>query len=381
MLLQLESRKSAEYFALKGPADDALAAWRAAEKPVNLAKEVNARLESQKQQLREQMKTASKLLPRQADKEPPKTDPETAAMVERLRKTHVSRCNHRLVSAEHHIVLARCATQGDWRTALWVYELGASKHIRPSMPATFSTLLLACKNADPPESAATLPLLEEVEAQGHAVTRELYHSAIDVCRAAGHWRRALQIFNRMSHQGLEPTTHTYTLLEQAGAAAKVESAAEVYDAMKFAGVPAYLSYTAAAANALNRTAADEGPVADWIGADLLPERPPDRMLNSVALYEGRAITPKAHGTGLGGVGGGGARRNASGSNVSGSGSGVGRSKPSPYTTTSTLVTTPTKGAKVGGHERGGSTRRRGRAAGTAGGSGVASDGGGGGYRN
>ena len=114
-------------------------------------------------------------------------------MVESLRKTHVSRCNHRLVSAEHHIVLARCATQGDWRTALWVYELGkflnrhprphprcdpppnlhprphpyigASKHIRPSMPATFSTLLLACKNADPPESAAALPLLEEVEAQ------------------------------------------------------------------------------------------------------------------------------------------------------------------------------------------------------------------------
>ena len=50
---------------------------------------------------------------------------------------------------------------------------GASKHIRPSMPATFSTLLLACKNADPPASAAALPLLEEVEAQGHAVTREV----------------------------------------------------------------------------------------------------------------------------------------------------------------------------------------------------------------
>ena len=44
-------------------------------------------------------------------------------------------------------------------------NIGASKHIRPSMPATFSTLLLACKNADPPESAAALPLLEEVEAQ------------------------------------------------------------------------------------------------------------------------------------------------------------------------------------------------------------------------
>ena len=83
---------------------------------------------------------------------------------------------------------------------------------------------------------------------------------MDVCRAGGHWRRALQLFNRMSHQGIPPTTHTYALLQQAGAAARNSEAHEVYEAMKYAGIPAYLSYTAAAAKAFAYNVADQGKV-------------------------------------------------------------------------------------------------------------------------
>ena len=104
--------------------------------------------------------------------------------------------------------------------------------------------------------------------------------------------------------------------------------------MKYAGVPAYLSYTAAAANALNRTAADEGPVADWLGADLLPEGPPKGMLHTVALYEGRKTS------GLSGSGG--ARGRAE------------RKRQSPYSS----PVPKGRGAKGGGG--GGGERRKGK---------------------
>ena len=147
----------------------------------------------------------------------------------------------------------------------------AEKRLAVPFPQAFIAMLRAAKNATPqPASGVCLPLLEEVEACGHTVTRELYHLAMDVCRAAGHWRRALQIFNRMSHQGIPPTTHTYALLEQAGAAARNSEPHEVYEAMKYAGVPAYLSYTAATAKAMAFHKADEGKVADWLGRSTLP---------------------------------------------------------------------------------------------------------------
>ena len=40
----------------------------------------------------------------------------------------------------------------------------------------------------------------------------VYNAVIDVCGAAGHWRRALMVLNRMTHRGIPPNTITFELL-------------------------------------------------------------------------------------------------------------------------------------------------------------------------
>mmetsp|Transcript_7390 Transcript_7390/g.8785 ORF Transcript_7390/g.8785 Transcript_7390/m.8785 type:complete len:277 (+) Transcript_7390:1041-1871(+) len=171
--------------------------------------------------------------------------------------------------SEYHQILVYCAQNGHWEGALKVYETLGQRHIPATFPTTFTTMLLACKNAKPfPNHELVYPILEEAEACGFALTREFYHSAMDVFRAAGHWRRAISVFNRMGASGINPTTHTYSLLEQSGAAAKNSDPSEVYAALTYAGVPAYLSYTAATACAQKRRPTDVGPIADWLGKDV-----------------------------------------------------------------------------------------------------------------
>ena len=182
-----------------------------------------------------------------------------------------SRGREAAVATDYHRILTWCSQHGNWKGALRVYRSFTERRIPASYPTTFVALLVAAKNASPrPASSLVVPVLEEAEACGFAPTRELYHSAIDVCRQAGNWRQALSLFNRMVAGGIDPTTHTYALLEQAGAKAFNTEAAEVFTAMTYAGVPAYLSYTAAGARALNRVASDTGPIADWLGSSVLP---------------------------------------------------------------------------------------------------------------
>lgn len=170
------------------------------------------------------------------------------------------------LSAAYHQILVYCAGYGNWRGALQVYAKLSERRIPATFPATYTTIMQAFKNAKPqPKSDLVIPLLLEAEACGFQLTREFYHSAMDVFRAAGHWRRAISIFNRMAASGINPTTMTYSLLEKSGASARNADPEEVYNALTFAGVPSYLSYTAATACALRRKPIDEGPTADWLG--------------------------------------------------------------------------------------------------------------------
>lgn len=52
----------------------------------------------------------------------------------------------------------------------------------------------------------------------------------------------------MTEKRVTPTTHTYSLLHLIGRTAR-DDPTVVYEAFKFAGVPSYLAYTAASANA------------------------------------------------------------------------------------------------------------------------------------
>ena len=197
------------------------------------------------------------------------------------------------LAMDYHRALIYCAAEGDWRGALRVYRTLSDRRLPCTYPTTFQSLLSAAKNAKPhAASSLVVPIMEEVEACGFAPTRELYHSAMDVCRVAGHWRQALALFNRMTAGGLNPTTQTYALLEQAGTLAKATEPTEVYSAMTYSGVPAYLSYTAAAARVLNRLSSDTGPVADLVGASIVPRANARGAQRRWALLaEGKSTVP------------------------------------------------------------------------------------------
>jgi pentatricopeptide repeat protein len=240
--------------------------------PAGLAHQV---IDQRRNQAQERLLAAKEALPPPATPPEPDGDPEGDDSVTRqlfeAGQVVAFRGNEAALATQYHHIMVWCAHRGDWRGAFKVYHALSDRHLPARYPLTFTTLLLAAKNAKP--HAATqlvVPVMEEAETCGFALTREVFHAAIDVCRAGGHWRRALGVFNRMSAAGIAPSTHTYALLEQAGAAARGAEPAEVYEAMTFAGVPAYLSYTAAAARALNRAPLDEGPTADWIGASVIP---------------------------------------------------------------------------------------------------------------
>ncbi len=79
----------------------------------------------------------------------------------------------------------------------------------------------------------------------------VYNAVIDVCGAAGHWRRALMVLNRMTHRGIPPNTITFELLVRAGAQARGSEPSEVYSAMAMVGVPEFLAYTAGTAKTMH----------------------------------------------------------------------------------------------------------------------------------
>lgn len=226
-------------------------------------------VDERRQATMEKLKRASEGLP------PPKQVPKGACedveyaisrMMHEASEIPSMRGKDGVLTAAYHNILVYCAAFGNWEGSLRVYAKLSERRIPATFPATFSTILQAFKHAKPrPKSELVLPLLEEAEACGFQLTREFYHAAMDVFRAAGHWRRAISIFNRMAASGIVPTTYTYSLLEKSGASARNADPEEVYNALTFAGVPSYLSYTSATACALRRRPKDEGPTADWLG--------------------------------------------------------------------------------------------------------------------
>jgi len=209
----------------------------------------------------------------------------------RMADVLVGRGEEARVAMSFHHCMVFAAGRGNWRGALQAYRAMSSRKLPSTFPTTFQTLLLAAKNCQPQSASfMVLPIMEEAEACGFALTREVYHSAMDVCRVAGHWRQALALFNRMTAGGIDPTTQTYALLQQAGALANNTEPAMVYSAMTYAGVPAYLSYTAASARAMNRTGTDEGPISDWLGATVLPPANANATARAALLASGKAAT-------------------------------------------------------------------------------------------
>ena len=165
----------------------------------------------------------------------------------------VTRASESQYADRFYRFLVDCSTRGDWRKAVQAYRLMVAKGIVPDA-RTWRVLLRAVKIGE--EGRVALVLLEEIEAQAAQragtdglVPVELYNCALEAAAAGGGWRRAVQVFNRMRHMRVRPNTSTYQALMAAVARARCAST-EVYDGLKYAGVPEYLAYTAAAAHAL-----------------------------------------------------------------------------------------------------------------------------------
>ena len=95
------------------------------------------------------------------------------------------------------------------------------------------------------QAAVAVEVFWEMQRQGFDIDVKMFNTVMDTCRRAGHWRRALTVFQSMKEFGVSPNTATYSVISDACAAAKLEDAPTVYEAMKYAGVPEYLAYTAA----------------------------------------------------------------------------------------------------------------------------------------
>ncbi|KAJ1456013.1 hypothetical protein M885DRAFT_616542 [Pelagophyceae sp. CCMP2097] len=113
---------------------------------------------------------------------------------------------------------------------------------------TWRLLLRACRKSR--DATGALCILDDI-ARSDAKHVSYYNTAIDVCASSDAWRRALSLFQRMQKDGVHPNTHTYSLLLSVAANSPTADTVEVYEGLKFAGVPEYLAYTAAAAHALN----------------------------------------------------------------------------------------------------------------------------------
>lgn len=100
---------------------------------------------------------------------------------------------------------------------------------------------------------------------------QTYNSVIDACRAAYAWRRALLVFSELVDARVEPTTMTYELVHDVSASASraasgadpggtaaqvcrrapLDDSPKVYEAMRAAGVPQDIAFSAAKQAATN----------------------------------------------------------------------------------------------------------------------------------
>lgn len=172
-----------------------------------------------------------------------------------LGRLTVTKVDEAAVNEACHRFLVECSIAGEWKLALKGYRAQVGKGLAPT-DRTWRVLLRACKIGHAPPAHA-FAILEEIEAQTCArsgrdglVDVSVYNAVIDICGAAGAWRRALQVFNRLRHHGIAPNTHTYSCIMAAAVGVNADST-EVYEGLKYAGIPEYIAYTAATAHALS----------------------------------------------------------------------------------------------------------------------------------
>ena len=170
----------------------------------------------------------------------------------------MTKSNETSLDGSYKSIFATCNSIGDWAGAIACYAQYTVHGFVPDKFA-FQCIIGACKRATPPQVNRAVLVLDEMDRQGVPVGVEHYNAVIDTCRAGGSLRRGLQVFEKMTGRGggnkslCVPNTTTYALLAKLGNEAKADEAPEIYEALKFAGVPEYIAYTAAASHLFKGT--------------------------------------------------------------------------------------------------------------------------------
>jgi pentatricopeptide repeat protein len=184
---------------------------------------------------------------RLAKMEPSQYTQEGLTLAKRL---PVTRENENEMLAKYNKLLAHSANTGDWFGAVAAYEDFVKRGFVPTR-FVFQCIISACKRADPPQVDRAILVLDEMRASQIAPNTAAYNAVLDCCRNGGAWRRGVHVFeNMMKQPDIKPNTNTYSVLAKMGFEAKNDDPGEIYQTLKFAGVPEYIAYSAAASNAL-----------------------------------------------------------------------------------------------------------------------------------
>ena len=161
----------------------------------------------------------------------------------------VTRENEAAMEGKYNQLLAYCANSGDWFGAVTAYESFVKRGFVPNK-FVFGCIVGACKRADPPQVDRAVLVLDEMKQSQIPVSTGTYNAVLDCCRSGGAWRRGVHVFENMQKEGVKPNTNTYAIMAKLGFEAKNDDPGEIYSALKFAGVPEYIAYSAAASTAL-----------------------------------------------------------------------------------------------------------------------------------
>eukprot|EP00505_MAST-04D_sp_SCG-Rhode-Island_P002316 Stramenopile-MAST_4_protein_2316 len=155
---------------------------------------------------------------------------------------------------EYAKLLGRCCQLGSWRVALkchaYMSELGLVRDFK-AYRAVLGSLKKSPEHPYPHEIA--FAILDEMEDLGMCKQKVLPYLLVmdgialsekrsSPTSRSGFWRQALSVFARLRKNGHKATTHVYELL---GKCCIRGAPDQVYEALKWAGVPEYLAYSMA----------------------------------------------------------------------------------------------------------------------------------------
>ena len=172
------------------------------------------------------------------------TNPHLLSDLEVIRGTAVSRDNRSALQGQCNKLLARCSS-GGWQEALYLYEVMADIGLNLDRH-TFYAMITSCKNARPSQVEVAIEVFKEMQRSGFPADTASYNLTIGACEKDGQWRRALKLFKDMVKQKIVPNTATYSVISETCAKAKLDDIPDLYDAMKFAGVPEFIAYSTGA---------------------------------------------------------------------------------------------------------------------------------------